>query len=214
MAIDTDDAIRLLHVALRTLGHDFRDLRIAELGDQFVKGFGGRRTLAKHVFAVLGATHESFDINGKGGAHAVDLGQPLGEQCPQFFQGFDLVTNYGTSEHVESGPDAQRWCFANMDWLCCVGGVMVHYVPHVECSRHGAYHYDEGFFVRLAHVAGYQIVTLEKSKKWNRRITDDAQQNDHYVGAVLVKSGRPFNVGDLPMMVRHAQYPRRVEGVR
>ena len=207
MAMDNDDAVGLFHKAMAAAQLDFRGLKIAELGNQFVKGWGQRRTSAKLLFTIAGAEHMSFDQNGRDGARQVDLGQPIDD--PLLFEHFDIVTNYGTSEHVQSNDLAQFYCFRNMDYLCRVGGAIVCYVPSLDCSRHGAYHYDTAFFVSLAISQGYRTIERAERTKRNARVLDEANQNDHYMGVVFIKQGpHVFRKRDFPYIGRHVPATR------
>jgi hypothetical protein len=202
MAMDNDDAVGLFHKALDAIGKDFRGLKIAELGNQYVKGWGAGRTSAKQLFVLTGAEHVSFDLNGRSGARQVDLGEPLVDET--LYEHFDVVTNYGTSEHVASNDLAQFYCFRNIDYLCRVGGVIVCYVPAVDCSRHGAYHYTPEFFRSLALGQGYRTIEIEQVKKRSARIRNEADQNDHYMAVVFVKQHpHVFRKRDFPRIGRH-----------
>src|ERR1041384_5416258 len=67
-----------------------------ELGNK-VTGAG---LVYKSVFEAMGIRHVSVDWNGKDGALPLDLRQPLN------LGRFDMVTNFGTSEHVEDNQKA------------------------------------------------------------------------------------------------------------
>ena len=57
------------------------------------------RPPARSILRNPGVQHTSFDLNAKHGALPVDLAQPIGD--PRWLGVFDIVTNSGTSEHVE-----------------------------------------------------------------------------------------------------------------
>ena len=67
--------------------------------------------------------HVSVDVNGLNGALALDLRQPL---TPLEGRVFDMVTNIGTSEHVESD---QHCVWKNMWDHLAVGGHLVSITP-------------------------------------------------------------------------------------
>ena len=143
------DVIDLMDTALEILDMSYKEVLICELGDQKMK-FGKHR-IAKKYFESLGARHVSIDINGKNGAKKLDLAKPI----KKWKNTFDIVTNYGTSEHVE-GQDA---CFENIHNFCRVGGAMVHVVPlKGTYKRHSPYHYDTEFFNILAAMNHYTVI--------------------------------------------------------
>lgn len=65
---------------------------------------------------------------------------------------FDIVTNFGTSEHVFN----QAAVFESIHNACRVGGYMVHAVP---CAMrwHGLFGYTDKFFTELARANGYEV---------------------------------------------------------
>ena len=68
---------------------------------------------------------------------------------PKYIGKFNIVTNFGTSEHVKN----QEQCFANIHNLCCAGGVMIHTVPMKNHWRgHGLYKYDISELLITAHL--------------------------------------------------------------
>lgn len=109
----------------------------------------GMRT-GKQLFEEIGWKHMSIDINGCDGAVAWDLDTSI----PQAWGGWDVVTDFGTAEHV---PD-QYMLFNNVHQLCRVGGLMVHIVS--ANRNHGAWNYDTDFFHMLARACKYEIVRV------------------------------------------------------
>ena len=208
MAIHEKNGCRQLLVeALRYSGKPIADLVMVEFGNQRIKtdpGMGMRRLQsAKSVFEWFGVRHFSIDINGHNGAIKANLGRDLRQQAGTDslpWDGADLVTNFGTTEHVKANrnPEAQYWCFANAHNLCEVGGIMVHAVPRTgTCQgeyRHGNWKYGRRWFRWLCTAAGYTALYLREcdvSKWWPpERIPPDTQI---YVHAILEKtSSEPF----------------------
>lgn len=151
------DNVDLLKVALGAIGKDsYKGLRICELGNQRMR-FGRHKT-GKEYISNLGASHTSIDRNGKDGSVVLDLATPI-----KLWHGsFDIVTNYGTSEHVQN----QKACFDNIHNFCKDGGAMIHSVPlKGTYKKHSKYHYDTDFFVKLAKERGYTIVLNEVRKR-------------------------------------------------
>lgn len=121
-----------------------------ELGN--IKIDSPERPTAKKYFTDLGIQHTSFDINGQDGAIPVDLSQPVD---PSYYQQFDIVTNFGTSEHISD----QFTVFENIHDCCVDGGFMVHSIPlEGYWKDHCPYHYKKGFPEELARLNNYEIV--------------------------------------------------------
>ena len=149
--------LQLLQDACRREQIVFSGLCIAELGNQFFReSVLGAEVSAKKVFEALGAAHTGFDINGRDGAVAVDLSRPLTPDC----RGFGLVTNFGTSEHVEQ---SQYWCWRNIHNLCVSTGWMLHTIPEVgSWPRHGKWHYALPRLLTLAVACQYDVVIARR----------------------------------------------------
>lgn len=120
--------------------------RIIELGNQHFHTNDARMDshcgthVAKRWAESLGIEHVSIDTNGLDGALALDLSKPIYGVEPA-----DIVTNFGTSEHV--GIEGQDQCFANIRDLCKPGGVMLHAIPLVGYwPGHSDVDYDGDFF--------------------------------------------------------------------
>ncbi len=159
-------------------------LKMAELGNQYIwadvfKSDGA--VVAKHVFESFGVEHVSFDLNGKDGAMKLDLGALLPDG---FASRFDIVTNCGTSEHVKD----QYECWANIDRLCRVGGIMWHNVPEVgswaEHSAHVWHNLDD--LADLAGACEYEIIRLRRFER------TDKGRPYHLIGAAFRKTHQDF----------------------
>jgi len=134
-------------------------------------------TTGKEYFTHLGVDHVSIDLNGQDGALPLDLCQEITD--PSLVGTFDVVTNMGTSEHVED----QFSCFLNIHNLGKKGALFIHLIPEVgSYLGHGLYKYNTSFFRRLAEECGYRVLFLQ--------ILDIGQGN--LVGAVVEKTDTPF----------------------
>ena len=114
------------------------------------------RIPAKKYFTEIGVIHTSIDLNGNDGALKCDLGNL---KQSEKFSDFDIVTNFGTSEHVSRHYE----CFANIHNFCVAGGVFVHSVPatgywkgHLACYRW----YSTEFFEGLCKANGYEVIDI------------------------------------------------------
>jgi len=133
---------------------DWKDLRMCELGNQHLREdpVFGSHTIAKNFFQSLGVFHVSIDINGRDGALPINLCKLVKDELAE---SFDVVTNFGTSEHVED----QAICFQNIYRLCRDGGLSIHMVPATDNWKgHGLTSYDFDSFKSLA--AGNKIMDL------------------------------------------------------
>jgi hypothetical protein len=107
----------------------FEGQEMCELGDQTLQlksylSHGNGRYLAKEYFEALGFKHVSIDIHGKHGSVALDLSKPIDK-----WQGrFDVLTNLGTSEHV----DDQYECWKNIHNLVKKGGIFISIMPFTQ----------------------------------------------------------------------------------
>ena len=107
----------------------------------------------------------SMDLNGRFGSLARDIREPVDDLGQ-----FDLVTNAGTSEHVEGGLEGQRVVFERLDELCKPGGFMFHRLPvEGRCIGHAPITYRPEFAEVLALAAGYKILHFETPEQyvWN-----------------------------------------------
>jgi hypothetical protein len=143
----------LMSIGCAKMNKAYSDVRICELGNQRMKwnsyGTGKKYLLAKGVIE-----HVSVDLNGKDGAMRLNLSAPI----DQWKNYFDMVTNYGTTEHVSN----QYQVFKNIHNFTKIGGIMIHTVPIIGgWERHCDIHYDSSFFIQLALNCNYEVVLSE-----------------------------------------------------
>jgi hypothetical protein len=136
-------------------------LSMFELGNQRIIS-GSIHTTAKQHFTNIGMSHTSVDLNGEDGALPLDLRQP--ELFKEFRNRFDVLTNLGTTEHVEP-IDNQYECFSIVHDVVRPGGIMIHMVPDVEeldnsgaWKDHCSVYYRKEFFSALADKCNYTIL--------------------------------------------------------
>jgi hypothetical protein len=131
-------------------------LKMCELGNQKIRVSAAQITKAKtgkEYFSSLGYDHTSIDRNGLDGALPLDLCEPI--DTPELIGQFDVLTNSGTSEHVED----QYECFKNIHSLVRQNGIFIHLNPKTgSWRRHGLYYYTFDFHRRLASGADYEIL--------------------------------------------------------
>ena len=131
-------------------------LKMCELGNQQIRNSADGITRAKtgkEYFSSLGYDHTSIDWNGLDGALPLDLSKPI--ESPELINQFDVLTNSGTSEHVED----QYECFRNLHFLVKRNGIFIHLSPKTgSWPRHGLYYYTFDFHRRLASQCDYEIL--------------------------------------------------------
>lgn len=145
----------------RALG-EARGYRMLELGDQVISDPDIAEATGKEYFVNRGFEHVSVDFNGLHGAIVRDLTKP--EEFTDWHHSFDVLTNSGTTEHVEPF-ESQYECFGILHECIKVGGIAVHLVPDVdERDEHGAwtnhrrYYYSHSFFALLAKECEYDLL--------------------------------------------------------
>jgi hypothetical protein len=109
--------------------------------------------LPKHMYQKIGITqYESIDTNGHNNAHVFDMNKDLAKDY-DFHEKFDLVTNFGTTEHICN----QGNVFKNMHDLCNINGLMIGVVPFQGALNHGFFNYQPLFFEHLALANDYDM---------------------------------------------------------
>jgi len=137
--------------------------RMLELGNK-KSNINGKFHTYKDYFVSEGFEHVSVDINGLDGALPLDLRNPidLGK--------FDMVTNYGTTEHVE-GNQAQVW--ENIHKAVDVDGVLICMCPAPgDWWWHGIYYPTKEFYTQFAERNGYEIEHMEIGREHPNRNID------------------------------------------
>ena len=142
------------------------NLKMLELGDQVIMNNPSTASkTGKEYFVNLGFEHTSVDINGMHGALIKNLTKQ--EEFDQWKNYFDIVTNSGTTEHIEP-YESQYTCFNILHQCSKVGGLMIHLIPDKNCfekygawSGHCNYYYSHDFFQTLADQCGYEILSSE-----------------------------------------------------
>ncbi len=126
---------------------------VVELGDQWITEPASDRRLARdfYVNELKCKRYESVDGNGRGTITA-DLNRPLVPWPGEF----DLVTDFGTGEHVFD----QRQVFKTIHDLCRVGGHIVFDRPTQGYDLHCYWLATAAVFVDVARENGYEVVSI------------------------------------------------------
>lgn len=116
----------------------------------------------KAFFQGLGFRHISIDWNGEHGALQLDLRQPLNLGT------FDMVTNIGTTEHV----DGQAAVWRNVLEAMRVGSVLLSTtpLPPDDWKWHGVWHVDEAWLRDLCVGNALEVERLYVSGEAPRRM--------------------------------------------
>lgn len=111
----------------------------------------GGRCPAKHFYKMLGVeNYSSIDMGGEFEAIPHDLNLPFEDS--RLYGSYDLVTDYGTCEHVFNTVEAYR----TMHRLLKKQGLMV--VMQGVYGSNGFHYYDLSFFEGIAAANGYTII--------------------------------------------------------
>ena len=130
------------------------EIAMLELGNQSWRC--GQFGVAKDYFQSVGMLHVSIDTNGDDGTLDLDLCAPLDH--PEVNREFDIITNMGTSEHVQN----QYQCFKNIHTHCRKGGVVLNIVPRNDALYvHGIWNYYPDFFDELIDANKYKLIGTE-----------------------------------------------------
>jgi hypothetical protein len=109
---------------------------------------------ARDFWTWLGFDYAAVDFDGSPGSIPLDLNfDPAGASHVGKYQ---LVTNFGTTEHVANQLNA----FKIIHDFAEVGGLMVHALPMQGMLNHGLVNYTPKFFWMLARSNGYRVIYM------------------------------------------------------
>ena len=137
-----------------------------ELGNQIIRNTEYiKEKTGKEYYTNRGVFHISIDLNGQNGALMLDLSKPLRKR--EWINYFDIITNSGTTEHVEPRK-AQYDVFKNIHECMKVGGISIHLIPDIlelemkgKWKSHCKNYYSKEFFLFLAKYNNYEIIELK-----------------------------------------------------
>jgi hypothetical protein len=119
------------------------------------EGLDASAPVARDFWIWLGFEYASIDVDGTPGSIPLDLNYDSAP--PELEQKFDLVTNFGTTEHVANQLNA----FKVIHDLTAIGGIMMHNVPAQGMFNHGLVNYNPKFFWYLARSNGYKLLYID-----------------------------------------------------
>lgn len=145
------------------------------------------RGVYKAAFEAAGFSHASVDLNGKDGALRKDLQRPLK------LGRFDMVTNFGTTEHVAEQEPAWR------NIVEAAASVVVSTTPSPgSWPRHGKWYPTEEFYHALADLNGFRVERLYR---------DGVADGKELVCARLVRvSDKGFTMPPMSMIYDNGDY--------
>ena len=112
---------------------------------------------ARQFWTWLGLDYAAIDIDGSPGSIPLDLNY---DNVPSQAKGkYQLVTNFGTTEHVAN----QLHAFKIIHDLTALGGVIIHNVPTQGMLNHGLINYNPKFFWMLARSNAYKWLHMDFS---------------------------------------------------
>lgn len=133
-----------------------------------------------------------YSIFGAGSYRSIDLGDPradfpldLNLPVPASAGVYDVVTNFGTTEHVFNISQT----FANTHALLKADGIQLHTLPAYGYIDHGFYNIHPSVYLDMARANAYEIV-------------DFLYVDNIYVRMAYVTHARPFDFGTLPIQRR------------
>jgi hypothetical protein len=156
----------------------------------------------------LGFDYAAIDIDGSAGSIPLDLNY---DSVPAEAEAkYDIVTNFGTTEHVVNQLNA----FKVIHELTCSGGIMVHVLPAQGMLNHGLVNYNLKFFWMLARSNGYTFIQAHfsqagESHTFPKDIADFLRTYDPFIAVdlpvievvdmgVLVVLQKSFNIPFVP----------------
>lgn len=147
---------------------------VCELGSQEFL-IDGQRGKASELYRMIGCRHyESIDGDGKGTITA-DLNYPLDPHPGQF----DVVTDFGTSEHVFDFAQ----CWRTIHSLTKPGGLIVFDKPYQKWVGHCFYLTQKTLFRDMARANEFEIVTLYE---------DEHRHGPRWLGAFRKTNNLPW----------------------
>jgi hypothetical protein len=162
---------------MQTFGVTVHDDRIAQDLRPGVK--------VEHLMRDAGFQYSAFDVYVDGATRIFDLNTQSLEAAD--VARFDVVTNYGTSEHVCN----QFNLFKVAHDALSIGGVMINSVPFYGHVNHGLFNYHPKFFTSLINNNGYETFFIGFSDVYRAGDTDSyadtegAENGEHWKNKYL-----------------------------
>lgn len=133
--------------------HKGHSKNVCELGSQnLYDKYYKNPPYADSYYKSLGMEYSCIDLSGENGALKIDL------EKPQDFSGiYDLVTDFGTSEHIRNTYNVHK----TIHDLTKPGGIIIRENPKTgNWPGHGFNYYTQEFYEKLAVACGYEILEI------------------------------------------------------
>ena len=146
----TSTSIQLIERALKIVTVK----NVMELGAQnlYDKAYPLPLPYASELYLGKGIEYSCIDLNGENGAMKMDLEK---KYLPD--KQFDLVTDFGTGEHVRNAYNVMKIIHD----LAKPGGILIRQNPKTgNWNEHGFWYITQEFYRQLARAQGYQIIEL------------------------------------------------------
>jgi hypothetical protein len=141
-----------------------------------------KRDAQPAFYSIFGAgSYRSIDLTDPRADYAIDLNRPLSQDIGRY----DVVTNFGTTEHVFNIGQS----FANIHSLLKVGGIQLHAVPSYGYIDHGFYNVHPSAYLDMAKANNYDLVDVLYIDNINVRMARPVEVT-------------PFDFGTLPIQLR------------
>lgn len=155
MGVNLYDRIRFENV---TSDFNSSEIDIIELGDQYcvVNGICDPNHKFRNIYKDKFKSWRTLDLHESGGIEIFDLSEIHTEKDTA-----EVITNFGTSEHVE--PEIGQYnCWLNLHNMLKMNGYILHTVPPKgDWLDHCRYFHTEEFFYNFENY-GYEIKELKR----------------------------------------------------
>jgi SAM-dependent methyltransferase len=131
------------------------DLPVPEAKPIGVELLSETAPLARQFWEWLGFQYASIDIDGSPNSIPLDLNYDTLPDSAR--KKFDVVTNFGTTEHIANQLNA----FKIIHDLTAPGGIMIHFVPAQGLVNHGLLKYNPKWFWMLARSNDYRWLDFD-----------------------------------------------------
>lgn len=153
---------------------------------------------AHEYYNVVGIEYTCIDLNKQNNCLEIDLSKPF-----EITKQYDLVTDFGTSEHVGNTDfcdpnyvgnnlgkhDLKSFyqCLKNKHDLCKINGIILSNNPKTgHWPDHGFQYYSEEFYIELAKLNNYTIHKLGEYPAMNNTL------NGWEIHCILIKNNENF----------------------
>ncbi len=118
------------------------------------KDMVGHKVHSADIYRDAGWNFSSLDLNGANNSLKIDLNIWPNNDLLSLANNYDLILNFGTTEHVSNQLNA----FAILHYLCRTNGVILHHIPIVHYSSHAMNLITPKFIQKLIEWNCYEII--------------------------------------------------------